>query len=143
LLKLKGNVAETAVMYALSQLGLPVFKEVGDSCAVDLITLVNKRPVLIQAKYAEVGDNGSVALYLRTTGPGGYAYYYKRDDLDLFALYINDTKQVVWIHIDDALQNKATIRFRSRDSKNNQEAKTRRIEDYLDFYAAVSYASVV
>lgn len=137
--KTKGNIAEAAVIYHLSKLGLPVFKELGDSSSVDLITLINKKPITIQVKYAEVTENNSISLNLRKTGPGGYVYYYKESDFDLFALYIANTEQVIWITSKEALVNRNNITFRlSHSKKNNQHNTTRMIEDYLNLFEVLN-----
>lgn len=135
--KIKGNIAETAVIHYLAKLGLPVFKEIGDSVGVDVITIVNKKPITIQVKYGELNNNNSVSLSLRKTGPNGYVYYYQQDDFNLFALYVANTEQIIWINTREALANKNSVQFRTENAKNNQQLRTKKITDYLDFYKAV------
>lgn len=135
--KQKGNIAETAVIYTLAKLNLPVFKEIGDSVSVDLITIVNKRPVTIQVKYAELNRNNAVQLMLRKTGPNGYVYHYGIEDFDLFALYINDTQQVIWVSSKVLVLNTTSVSFRIDTPKNNQRGKINYVCDYLDLYNAL------
>jgi hypothetical protein len=141
--KAQGNIGEAAVIYHLAKLGLPVFKEIGDSCQVDLITLVAKRPVRIQVKSTKIDKTGAVCLPTRKTGPGGYRYKYQVDDFDVFALYCIDNHQIYWIHIEEALICVHSVLFRVAEVRNNQTKNVRRSEDYLDFYKAIRHGSGV
>lgn len=136
--KQKGNIAETAVSLHLVKLGLPVFRELGDSISVDLITIINKRPVTIQVKYCElIGDIAKLSL--KKTGPNGYVYFYTPEDFDLFALYINDTFDIVWINSKEAIMaNTTSVSFRYQQPKNNQSANIHFVKDYLNIYAALT-----
>ena len=49
--KSKGNIGEARATVELMRLGLPVFRELGDSAKIDLITIVDKRLITIQVKY--------------------------------------------------------------------------------------------
>ncbi len=58
-----------------------------------------------------------------------YTSYYSEDEIDIFALYIEDKDIVLYITSKEALQNKTEIRFRFNKSKNNQ--KCRLVNNYL------------
>ena len=122
-----GNIGETAVTLDLMKRGYPVFSEMGDSSKVDLITLVDHKPIKIQVKSYPI-INDTIGLCLWSKGPG-YKYFYKPDDFDVFAAYVQDLDIVLYFTFSDFGTYKGiTIRF-NECTKSNQ----RFYKDYLNF----------
>lgn len=135
--KLKGNIAELATATELAKLGLAVFRELGDNSRVDLITIVEGRCIKIQVKWAKVEPEGCVFLYTVKTGPNNYRYKYTLEDIDVFALYVEDTSEVLFISAKEAVLSKSTMSIRYIPSKNNQRAGVRMAEDYRSFLKSI------
>lgn len=133
-----GNEGEAAVMLELTKLNLPVFKELGDSSPVDLITVINGIPITIQVKSTSSQNKQSAVLQVRKTGK--HTRTYNSTEFNLFALYISDLGRVLWINSSEALQRKTTINFRFKESLNGQKKGIRNAGDYVDFYKAIGYA---
>lgn len=129
--KMKGNIGEIAVAKTLSLLGYAVFKELGDLSKVDLITLVNNRPIKIQVKSSKL-TNGAAHLSRRKCGPG-YKFKYQKDQVDIFALYIPEKDIVIFVDQFELLAFEAEMVIRIEKSKNNQIKHTRTIDKYIDF----------
>jgi hypothetical protein len=128
--KQKGTIGEGIVLVELLQAGIPVFEEFGDLSRVDLIALIGNTPIKIQVK-TTTSKNGAALLNLRkiTLNPK-YNYTYRKDDVDVFALVVEDRHQVFYIRAEQALQNKGTLSIRLERAKNNQRSLVKLGEDY-------------
>ena len=127
--KTKGSIGEIAVVKDLYLHGYPVFTEFGDNCKVDLIVLIDYKPIKIQVK-ASTSKNGTVTLFRRSSGPG-YSYQYTSDEVDVVAGYILDKDIVFYVPMTE-LCNKTTMTFRFSPAKNGQTHNINELNNYLD-----------
>lgn len=128
--KQKGNLGELAVAKQLVAEGFAVFAELGDNSRVDLIVLVENRPVRLQVKtYSET--DGKIALTKTKKGPG-YSFTYKEGDVDLFVAYNQRLDECYFIAANEFLQMR-TFTLRTEPSRNNQVDKIRFASNYLCF----------
>lgn len=139
--KPRGTVGELAVAKDLILRGYAVFTELGDNSRVDLIALVENNPVKIQVKTC-TGDN-DIASFDVVKKTFGYKYKYSVDDVDLFALYILSTDQILYVSSKEALQQKSMISFKMGSPGRINQFKQRFVKDYLDFHKALSFEGVV
>jgi protease II len=128
--KHKGTIGEGIVVLELLEAGIPVFQEFGDLSRVDLIALIRNKPIKIQVK-TTTSKNGVAVLNLRkiTLNPK-YNYTYKLEDVDVFALVVEDKRKVFYIRAEQALKNRGALTIRLEPTKNNQEALVKHGEDY-------------
>ncbi|MBI3537505.1 MAG: hypothetical protein HY070_08120 [Chloroflexi bacterium] len=128
--KQKGTIGEGIVILQLLEAGIPVFQEFGDLSRVDLIALIRNKPIKIQVK-TTTSKNGVAILNLRkiTLNPK-YNYTYKMDDVDVFALVVEDKRQVFYLRAEQALQNRGTLTIRLEPTKNNQRSLVKYGEAY-------------
>lgn len=125
----RGTIAELAVAKDLMKRGYSVFSEFGDNSVVDLIALrQGEKPILIQVK-ATSSNNGKVQFSLKKSGPNGYVYFYLPTDFDLFALYVEDLENVLYVKNDESL-NKHTMTFRVTPSNYTNQHKVRNISEH-------------
>jgi len=128
--KQKGTIGEGIVLLELLRANIPVFQEFGDLSRVDLIALIGNKPVKIQVK-TTTSKNGVAVLNLRkiTLNPK-YNYTYRKSDVDVFALVVEDKEQVFYIRAEEALTNRGTLSIRLERTKNNQKTLIKYGEDY-------------
>lgn len=139
--KPRGTVGELAVAKDLILKGYAVFTELGDNARVDLIALVGNTPVKIQVK-TSLGKNG-VASFDVVKSTFGYKYKYTENDIDLFALYIMSTDQIIYVSSKEALQQKSMISFKMAPSGGTNQFKQRFVKDYLDIQKALTSAGIL
>lgn len=126
--KTKGVIGELAVAKYLAENSIPVFTELGDNSKVDLIALVNRKPILLQVKSFKT-NNGVVNLSFKKSGPG-YQFKYDIQDFDFIALHVPDKDVILWIENKLMLENESlSIRF--EETKNGQIKNIRFFTDYL------------
>lgn len=135
--KVRGTVGELAVAQKLMLLGYPVFTELGDNSRVDLIALVDDCPVKIQVKTTTVSD-GLVCLHVRKTTVR-YSYTYKITDVDIFAVYVEDSGDIFFVSSSEALVHSSVLSFRAKDSNKGNSKNARYLVDYYDILDALSY----
>ena len=134
--KQKGNIGEAAVVLELVRKGLPVFKELGDLCKIDLITVINNKCVKIQVKnLSATNNNNSIPFTTHKSGPN-YRFTYTRSDVDVFALLLPNDK-VIYINWND-LGDRDGMVFRISPPKNGQLKGVHLFENYLDFDRVIS-----
>ena len=133
--KQKGTIGEISVIKSLLKKGYSVFTEVGDLSRVDLIAIVENVPIKIQVKSTSV-DNGAVEIYTRKSGPG-YSYRYTEQDVDIFAIYIENKDIVLYIAAKELLKNERSLKLRFDAPKNGQKAKIRDAWKYSTFEDAL------
>lgn len=131
--KQKGSCGELAVALDLTSKGYSVFTELGDLSRTDLIVLVNNKPIKIQVK-ARYMDERSKTLAVRTTKDGpNYSYKYELSDVDIFAIYSLNTKEILYITAQEMLKCKSAITFRYAEGTYQKDKRARYIKDYLSF----------
>lgn len=127
--KVKGTLGELAIAQDLIGQGFPTFTELGDNSKVDLIALTPK-PIRIQVK-ALNSINNVVQVSATKSGPN-YKFRYSIDDLDIFAIFVLDTKDIFYVSVEEILSNAKTSSFRLASPKNNQIKGCRYVEDYRE-----------
>ena len=133
--KQKGILGELKIAAHLAKLEIPVFSELGDLSRVDLIALINNKPIKIQVKACTSEDN-KVHVYSRKSGPN-YKFNYSLKDVDIFAVYVLDKDICFFVKSSEIVANKANVSFRLEATKNNQVRGVRYIEDYRDIFKAI------
>lgn len=125
--KVKGSLGEIKIIENLSRQGFPIFTEFGDNSKVDLITLIDNKPVKIQVKCIKSKD-GKFDVYGSKSGPN-YQFKYTTDQIDVFGVYVYDQDILVFISAAEVLSAKRHISIRFHKAKNNQSGRW--FEDYL------------
>lgn len=132
--KAKGSLGELLVAAKLIEEGCYVFTELGDLSAVDLIALVDDKPVKIQVK-AAMSSKGKVHIRADKAGPN-YRFTYTTKMIDVFAILVLDTKQIFFASAIEVLaQNDFTLRLDK--PKNGQKSGIRFGKDYAEFRKAL------
>ena len=126
-----GEIGVLRVAAHLISKGYSVFSELGDLSRVDLIVLVDKRPLKIQVKTRNIKD-GIVAVDSRKSGPG-YSYRYQPDDVDVFAIYVPQRDLILFLNVEEVLKAKGVMVIRMHKTKNNQHKGVNWYENYTDF----------
>lgn len=130
----KGDIGEFMVCADLMRKGYVVYRAVNKTARADIIVLSGSgKPYKVQVK-TTTGSEGSACLHLRKCclNPK-YNSVYTTDEVDVFALYIENENTVCYISSQEALTNCSTIKFRYELAKNGQKKNVRLVEDYLDF----------
>lgn len=99
-----GTIGELRIALDLKKQGYPVFSELGDNSVVDLIVLVNFIPVRVQVKTVPKLESNRAVLNLRSTGPGSYSKKYSNTEIDVFALHVIESDDIIYISSCEALK---------------------------------------
>lgn len=90
----KGNIAELEIMLKAIQLGVPVLQPVGEHCRSDLAFDLGNRIWRVQCKWGSLSaDRAVIRVNLtasRCTASGYVLTQYRRDEVDLFAVYCGE-----------------------------------------------------
>lgn len=133
--KIKGAYGESKIVGDLISHGYAVFKEFGDNSKVDLIAMVGFTPIKIQVKCFS-SKNGAVHVDGEKSGPG-YKFRYNPEDIDIFAVYVYDRDQIIYISSKRVLEGKRGFSIRFDQPKNNQSTGVNWYVDYLLFQDAL------
>ena len=127
----KGTIAELAIIYEATKLGVGVFKAVNDGSRCDLIFDVGRRLARVQCKWASrYGDVIVVRCYsARRSATGLMKRYYTPNEIDAFAAYCADVDRCYFIPIDE-LSGETGIQLRLAATRNNQKRGIRWAEAY-------------
>ena len=132
-----GNLGELKVAAYLSELGYSIFKELGDSSKIDLIAEKQGKLLRIQVKAVTI-KNGVYSITSTKSGPG-YKYFYKKEDIDVFAIYCIQHNSVAWINSHE-MNNGASINLRVDKTKNKQTKKVSLLNNFLNFNRVNTFA---
>lgn len=136
--KAKGNVGEARIAAELMGLGYAVFTEMGDLSRTDLIVeRPDGRTAKVQVKCRK-SKAGAVTVDRQKSGPG-YRYSYERDDVDVFAVYVYDTGDVLFVAARVICAERRTTTFRLRPAENGQAQKTRDASHFSSFDEAAGW----
>jgi len=131
----QGTIGETKVMYEITKIGLPIFREISNTSKTDIITIINGKCVKIQCKCTNTDVNGTVIVTLvsRTS-----KLAYTPEDFDILAVYIPFLDKTVYLNWKD-INNKETLAFRYivNDNKQKNSKNIRLLETYTDFNKAL------
>lgn len=136
--KQKGCAGMFAVCSALSAKGYPVFVEIGDFSRVDIITLVDNRPIRIQVK-TSVSKKGSVNFCTKSNNWHKKTIkLYSAKEIDMFAMYVRDINKIAFVSIKETRKRKS-LTFRISPPENKQVKKIMNLCDYESFEKALNY----
>lgn len=105
---IKGSIGEHAIVTDLLKRGLQVFRPAFEGCTVDVIAFNSEdRMFKIQVKALSKQIDGTVKLTSNSKLRAPLHEHY--DDIDLFAVYVIDTDQILYIPKDHIGENVATL----------------------------------
>jgi hypothetical protein len=138
----KGAIAEAAIIYEATKLGIGVFKAVNDGSRYDLIFDLVGDLVRVQCKWANrYGDVIVVRGYsCRRTREGLLRRMYSADEVDAFAAYCAETECCYFMRIDE--MPRAGIQLRLAPTRNNQQRGIHWAEQY-EFGATLGTSGAV
>lgn len=100
--------------------------------------MVNFIPVRVQVKTVPKLESNRAVLNLRSTGPGSYSKKYSNTEIDVFALHVIESDDIIYISSCEALKNDSIISFKpSYDTVWNKPSNTKLIKDYRSFRQAL------
>lgn len=125
----KGILAEEKVKSRLTALGYVVL-EPNRKVPYDLVAEHNGKFARLQVKYGRYKNGAVKANLTRTTTNINTckSYSYSKDEIDYFTIYNDETDEVYVVSSE--INNKTSIWFRTRKTKNNQKKNVRRAKDY-------------
>ena len=117
----KGAVAETAIAYAATRLGIDVYRPVADGGRCDLIFDLGPRLLRVQCKWASRhGETVCVRCYSsRRTAAGLARRTYAPDEIDAIAAYCPDNENSYLLPA-AMVTDRAEVWLRLSPSRNNQ-----------------------
>jgi hypothetical protein len=109
----KGDISESKVISFLSEKGFDVSVPFGDNTRYDLVLDVKDTLLRVQVK---TGNDKRGVIKFRTNSvvkkSGNQQETESYDgDADVFAVYCQDTNEIYWIPVDEAPNNKMTLRY--------------------------------
>jgi hypothetical protein len=134
----KGNVAEAAVTYEATKLGIDVYRPVGEGGRYDLIFDLGDGFVRVQCKWAPL-HRGAVIVRCyssRRNCDGSVRRVYAPGEVDAFAAYCHDLGRCFFLPY-DLFVARTQVQLRVRDSRNNQKSGINWASDF-DFAAKLS-----
>lgn len=130
----KGDIGEVAVKLALLKGGFVVYSAVNKSARADLIVMDSLFELYkVQIKCTS-SANGKACLPLRKMCLNAkYNSVYTTNEVDVFALYVEDVDMVCFISSAEALTNRTQVTFRLEVAGNGQSKNVRMASDYARF----------
>ena len=129
----KGAIAETKIVAAATELGVPVLRPVQEHGRYDLGFEIGDRILRVQCKWGGLYDNGAFIKVNLTSSwctPTGYSYRsYEEDEIDLVAVYCADLDRC-YLLPRDLVVNRRAIYLRVKPPKNRQRACVNRAVDF-------------
>ena len=134
----KGNIAELAILFEATRLGIPVYRPVHEHGRCDCVLEIGGRLWRVQVKWAR-HDRDVVSIYLRTnrSTPRGYVTgVYDAGEVDFVAAYCADLNRSFLLPI-ALVAGKTCLHLRLAPARNGQVACTTLAADH-DFAGAVA-----
>jgi PD-(D/E)XK nuclease superfamily protein len=127
----KGAVAETAIAYAATRLGIDVYRPVTDGGRCDLIFDLGPRLLRVQCKWASrYGDAVWIRCYSsRRTANGLTRRKYGPDEIDVIAAYCHDNGKC-YLLPGSMSTVRSEVRLRLVPSRNNQVVGVHQASEY-------------
>lgn len=127
----KGAIAEMAVAWEATKLGVEVYRPVFEGGRFDMIFLLGEHLVRIQCKWAtRQGDVVVVRCYSnRRTRDGLERRLYTAQEIDAFAVYCAELEKCFFLPY-ERFPNQAQIFLRLAPSRNNQRELVNWARDY-------------
>jgi PD-(D/E)XK endonuclease len=134
----KGAMAEMAIAWQATRLGIEVYRPVAEGGRFDMIFFLGEQLVRVQCKCAQrQGDVLVVRCYsCRRAREGMRKRLYTPDEIDAFAAYSIDLDRCFYIPIEE-LRDRHEMRLRLEPARNNQRQLVTWADDY-DFAARLS-----
>lgn len=140
----KGNIGVGMVCANLISNGIDVLIPITEHLPFDLIAYSKGNLYKIQVKYSSL-VNGCVIVPLGSVlmKNGKYQHVrYKQNDINIYAVYCNNNKQVYYIAANNVKNLNKEIRLRINPPKHRREQKTIRwANDYNDIQKAMESCS--
>lgn len=103
----KGELGEISVFKEMKTQGLAVFPEMGNNSRVDVIGMDDEGHLYKVQVKCTTSTKGKAVLTLRKqTMDPRYNYKYRRSDVDVYALYIEDRDVVIFISSEEIFKDK-------------------------------------
>ena len=134
--KMKGALGQVAVAADLIRQGYFVFGELGDLSKIDLIAVGEDYNLHKLQVKAITSLDGTVELLTTKSGPN-YRFRYQKHHVDVFAVYVLDRNQVLYVSAQELLQRGRSLTIRLDKTKNGQAKGVNSFEKYLDFEKAL------
>ncbi len=136
----KGAIAETAIAFEATPLGLPVLRPVVEHGRFDLGFEIGDKLLRVQCKWASLDPHGRV-VYVRVGGnrytPQGYVLStYREHEIDLLAAYCADLDRCFLLP-SSLVADRRTVQLHLEPPLNRQRASINLASDY-DFTGAVA-----
>ena len=128
--KRKGSIAELAVAAALIKNSWHVLMPYGENTRYDLVAERDGRFVRIQVKYVTPKD-GKLKVNCRSSNNWSTLSYTARE-IDVIAAYDASSAAIYYVPV--ASIRKAEMNLRLAPTKNNQKAKVRFAEQFLELH---------
>jgi prevent-host-death family protein len=139
----KGSIAEMAIAYAATKLGIGVYKPLSDGERYDLIFDLRPRLLRVQCKWAFVrGD--TLVIHFRTCrrGPDGFIRRtYSSDEVDAIAAYCNTNARCYLLPM-ERFAGHQQVALRLAPSLNHQRAAINWADDFT-FEATIDRSGAV
>ena len=128
----KGGIAETAIAWHATRLGIPVLKPATEGLRYDLAFELGTHIARVQCKWGNV-KGGVVSAHVggcRFTPSRGYVRStYDPTEIELLAIYCAELDQVYVVPIED-IAGQSYVHLRLRPAKNNQRSFVRWASQY-------------
>ena len=137
----KGNIAEQAVAWAATKLGIDVYRPLGEGSRYDLILDLGERLLRVQCKWAP--RSGDVVLLrcrsCRRTREGLRSRGYTAQEIDAFAAYCPDLDTCYLVPIERA-GSQGLVSLRVAEARNHQRGAIVWARDFE--FAAVDWTAL-
>jgi len=118
--KLKGDIAETYVLYLLIQNGLHVLLPWGEDHRFDMVVEKDGVYKKVQIKYVSA-RNGVLEVPIRSCN-NYKVIHYSPEDVDIIAAYHAETQKVYFVPLKN-IGNRSSLKIRLSSAKNHQQKK--------------------
>jgi len=127
----KGALAETKIVAAAIELGIHVYRPVGEGGRCDLLFDLNGPLVRVQCKWAaKRGNVLAVPCYsARRTRDGLARRFYTSDEIDAYAAYCRELDQSYFLWMSE-VAGRSRVQLRLAPTRNNQLARVHWAKDY-------------
>jgi prevent-host-death family protein len=136
----KGAIAEQAIVFAATQLRVPVWRPVSEHGRADLVLDIGDRLWRVQVKWGRLNAARDVVivslLTSRCTPRGHVRSTYGEDEVDLFAVYSGELDRCFLLPA-NPLANKTVVYLRLKPTRNGQQACINLADDFT-FNGAVA-----
>jgi hypothetical protein len=138
----KGAIAETAIAHAATQLGIDVYRPVGEGGRYDMILDLDK-PTRVQCKWAPLhGEVVVVRCYsTRRTRAGLLRRVYEEGEIDALAAYCPELDRCFYLPFEE-FGRRTQIQLRLGPTRNNQRLRLNWAKDF-DFAAKLQRLGAV